>query len=65
MSKGAPATNPRKRMDELDTAIRKAIAEAEAHADKHNLSFDIYPAYGMGGHYDGEEGKWYPSSESC
>lgn len=65
MSKGAPATNPTKRMAELDKAISNAIAEAEAHADKHNLEFDIYPAYGMGGRYDGEEGIWYPSSESC
>lgn len=65
MSKAAPATNPTKRMAELDKAISNAIAKAEAHADKHNLEFDIYPAYGMGGRYDGEEGKWYPSSESC
>lgn len=65
MSKGAPSTNPTKRMAELDKVISNAIAEAEAHADKHNLEFDIYPAYGMGGRYDGEEGKWYPSSESC
>ena len=65
MSKGAPATNPQKRMNELYAAISKAIAEAEDHADKHNLSFDIYLAYGMSGRYDGEEGKWYPSSESC
>lgn len=57
--------DPQKRMDELDEAISKAIAEAEAHAYKHNLSFDIYPAYGMGGYYNGEEGEWHPSSEGC
>lgn len=32
MSKGAPATNPQKRMNELDAAISKAIAEAEDYA---------------------------------
>lgn len=65
MSKCAPATNPTKRMAELDKAISNAIAEAEAHANKYKLEFDIYPAYGMGGRYDGEGGIWYPSSESC
>ena len=65
MSKCAPATNPTKRMAELDKAISNAIAEAEAHANKYKREFDIYPAYGMGGRYDGEEGIRYPSSESC
>jgi hypothetical protein len=53
--------------------FKKVLAEAEAIADEHELRFDIYPAYGMGGTYEGGEPKsswnynhgWNPSSESC
>lgn len=53
------------RMAELKSAINDAITEAEDYADKHNLGFNLCPAYGMGGYYDGEEGGWHPSSEGC
>lgn len=39
------------------------LAEAERFADEHNLSFDIYPDYGMGGTYS--NGSWSSSSNSC
>ena len=45
MSKGAPATNPTKRMAELDKAISNAIAEAEAHANKYKLEFILHTAW--------------------
>lgn len=54
-----------KRMRELEKVIQAAIDEAESFADRHDLSFRIYPEYGMGGIYDGEEGVWYPSSANC
>lgn len=52
-------------LEEKVNAFHTALAEAEAIANKHNLSFNIYPAYGMGGTYDGEEGEWSPSSQGC
>lgn len=52
-------------MKELVRKIESAFAEAENFADENDLGFNIYPTYGMGGYYDGEEGQWYPSSESC
>lgn len=52
-------------LEEKVNAFNTALAEAEAIANKHNLTFNIYPAYGMGGTYDGEEGEWSPSSQSC
>lgn len=42
-----------------------AIEKAKEVADKHNLWFSFEPAYGMGGDYDGAEGEWNPSSQSC
>lgn len=41
------------------------LAEAENLASKYKLEFDISPAYGMGGYFDGEKGEWHPSSQSC
>lgn len=56
---------PEARMTVLNDKIDAAISEAISHANEHNLDFSIYPAYGMGGTYSGEDGEWYPSSESC
>lgn len=42
------------------------VYEAEALADEHNVSFRMNLGdYGMGGYYDGEEGGWNASSQSC
>jgi serine phosphatase RsbU (regulator of sigma subunit) len=52
----------------LVQAFENALSEAEAFADKHKLSFSIYPAYGMGGQYYGctnNEDGWMPSSQGC
>ena len=54
-----------KEMARLKSTIDDAINAAEVFADKYNLDFRINPAYGMGGRYDGEEGEWNPSSQSC
>lgn len=54
--------------EELDIAVAEfsvALDKATAIADKHNLSFDLDTAYGMGGTYNGTEGVWEPSSQSC
>jgi hypothetical protein len=53
--------------------FEKVLAQAEAIADEHGLSFHICPEYGMGGTYEGGEPKsgwyythgWNPSSGSC
>ncbi|MGZ8887959.1 MAG: hypothetical protein ACXW1D_00205 [Halobacteriota archaeon] len=53
---------------ELETLVMAAYAalrKAEAFADTHSLDFRFSPEYGMGGYYDGEEGQWNPSSQSC
>lgn len=52
-------------MAEAKAKLINAFSEAEAVADKYELSFSIDPAYGMGGTYDGEDGEWCPSSQSC
>lgn len=52
-------------LGELVKQAEIALVEAERFADKHGLDFSFSPAYGMGGYYDGEEGEWNPSSESC
>ena len=54
-----------KEMARLKSAIDEAINAAFVFADKYNLDFYINPAYGMGGYYDGEEGEWNASSQSC
>lgn len=42
------------------------VNEAESLADEHNISFRMNLGdYGMGGYYDGEEGGWNASSQSC
>lgn len=43
--------NPHKAMAEAQAAICEAINQAKKVADKYGLSFDINPAYGMGGTY--------------
>lgn len=52
-------------MVQLSNKISQAIAEAESFADETGLDFDISPAYGMGGTYDGARQEWRPSSQSC
>lgn len=58
--------------EEAKEALKAAVAEfetalarAEQIADAHDLHFYIEPAYGMGGCYEGSEGQWNPSSQSC
>lgn len=54
-------------------AAYAALREATEFADKYHLNFAWYPAYGMGGYYDGDpeerskysEDGWYSSSQSC
>lgn len=48
-------------VSEFEAALRKA----EDFADAHGLDFRIDPSYGMGGTYDGAEGEWFASSQSC
>lgn len=59
--------------------FENALAEAEAYAKEHDLSFSIEPSYGMGGRFlkvesewqaeatgmDIGEYGWYASSMSC
>lgn len=52
-------------LDDAVSRFESALSEAESIANKHNLEFSISPAYGMGGSYNGEEGEWHASSESC
>ena len=54
-----------KRLALLVENMQKAFNEAESFADQHGLEFHFSPAYGMGGWYDGKEGQWNASSESC
>lgn len=58
-------TSIREEMQDLVNAINRAIYDAENFANEYNLNFNIEPAWGMGGRYDGTEGEWYPSSQSC
>lgn len=67
-----PELDPLAKMNVLVAKLYKALAEAEAHADTHNLSFNFEPAYGMGGTYYGKNNKhdwsepgWNPSSQNC
>ena len=53
------------KLSELVAAFNSALYEAESFADTHNLSFRIDPCYGAGASYDGGEGEWYASSQSC
>ncbi len=53
------------KIKELKMAALILIEEAEALAKAHKLDFTIDLAYGMGGWYDGIEGEWNPSSQSC
>lgn len=53
---------------ELSRLVREAelaLALAESFATANDLSFSFEPAYGMGGYFDGEEGDWHASSQSC
>lgn len=52
-------------MSKLSDEIDSAIDKATSFADRYNLDFSLNPAYGMGGTYDGEDGEWHPSSQSC
>ena len=52
-------------MTQFKNKIEDAIREAEAFADKHELSFNLYPTYGMGGEYNGQTNEWEPSSQNC
>lgn len=57
-----------KAREELDLAVAEfnaALDKAESIANKHNLDFDISPAYGMGGTYSGKDREWQSSSNSC
>lgn len=56
--------------------FNQALADAEAFATEHKLSFHIEPSYGMGGTFKGREvgelgewgetsDGWYASSQSC
>lgn len=49
----------------LVQAAYAALGEAESFATEHKLDFNFSPEYGMGGYYDGDEGEWNPSSQSC
>lgn len=49
----------------LVSQINRLVSEAERLADQHELDFNLDIAYGMGGYYDGTEGEWNPSSQSC
>lgn len=49
----------------LIEAAHAALAEAEAFANEHELTFAFTVAYGMGGYYDGEDGEWTSSSQNC
>lgn len=53
------------KLAELTSQIRSSIREAEAFAIEHKLDFSLDIAYGMGGYFDGDEGEWNPSSQSC
>ena len=44
---------------------KELIRECELLADRHDIVFNWDISYGMGGYYDGSEGEWMPSSESC
>lgn len=61
----AKRKNGEAELEEKVSAFESALAEAERIADLHGLEFNIYPAYGMGGSYNGQTGDWSPSSESC
>jgi len=53
---------------EIENKINQAqslIAECEKLADQHKLHFDWDLAYGMGGWYNGADGEWAASSQSC
>lgn len=54
-----------KALSEAEAEFEAALNKAMAICDKHDLSFDICPAYGMGGVYHGSTGEWSPSSQSC
>jgi len=62
-----------KKLSALVRAASEALEEAEKYADKYHLSFSWSPAYGMGGHYNGnpddrnpdDEGGWSSSSAGC
>jgi hypothetical protein len=77
-------SNKKEAVEELAkhvAAFELSLAAAVKVADEHGLSFSIYPAYGMGGSYEGkgsekwnyrekeetirEEGEWMPSSQGC
>lgn len=54
---------------QISTLIAEAqtlVNEAESLANEHDISFSMNLGdYGMGGWYDGEEGSWQASSQSC
>ncbi len=54
-----------KQIEVLVKEAHEKIDEAKRLADKYELSFDWDLSYGMGGSYDGEEGEWKSSSDSC
>lgn len=71
---------PQQKLAKLVEEAEAALAEAEAFANEHNLTFTFEPAYGMGGtfypgarcHDDswlsdhiGSEGGWISSSAEC
>ena len=57
--------NATEKLDQIVEQFNAKLKEAENLASKYKLEFDISPAYGMGGYFDGEKGEWHPSSQSC
>lgn len=63
----------RSAMDQIDKLVAQAteaLRNAEELAIKHNVAFSFHPAYGMGGYFYPEGGKyheagWKASSHSC
>jgi hypothetical protein len=45
--------------------VMRLIKECEDLAKLTGVDFSFSVEYGMGGFFDGEEGEWHPSSQSC
>ncbi|BAU40113.1 hypothetical protein [Ralstonia phage RSP15] len=54
-----------KKIAELTDKAYDALREATEIAQKFDISFDFSPAYGMGGSYEPEEGRWRSSTAIC
>lgn len=49
----------------LTAEAYEKIRAAETIAEKFEIDFDFSVTYGMGGYFDGRDGEWQPSSQSC